>query len=552
MARRSQGLRHVILARKPQRQCAESRIKAVIERHPRQRIEPVRPRLCTVQRHPGQHILSQRPPRLPFVERVGVMGQQERALFRRGLAVQHHRRRKAAQDRGDRPAGKAVKRERLFGFRHLQHRRRHHLVAVGVQKAHGDGQHLGVFHRLAGRRRVVLAEAQREPARAVPRLRHRHARRARLGIPTLELRQVAARGILEHAQPILDGRCIAIMPVEIQGQGPVVIGVPHQPLQHPDHLGALFIDRRGVEIVDLDETVGPHGMGQGPAILAELPRAQRQHILDPLHRVAAHVAGELLVAEHGQPFLQAQLKPVAAGDAVTGPVVEILMRDHRLDPVVVVVGGRRRAGQHKARVEDIQPFVLHRAHVEIVDCDDIEHVEIILPPIHLLVPPHRADQTVHRIGTAILVAGADVDVQRDLAPGHRRESRRKRRKVPRHQREQIRGLRPGIVPLRPARTRRHRVAIRQQHRLSALDAHPEHRHHVGAVGVEGDLAKPLGLALRAVKPARHVKAFECRVPLGRDLHLGLQRERTVWQERRWNRQTGRIRGHRQRNPVQRD
>jgi hypothetical protein len=48
--------------------------------------------------------------------------------------------------------------------------------------------------------------------------------------------------------------------------------------------------------------------------------------------VGAHVAGELLVAEDGQPFLQAELEPVAAGDAVAGPVVEIFVRDDRLDP----------------------------------------------------------------------------------------------------------------------------------------------------------------------------------------------------------------------------
>jgi hypothetical protein len=76
-------------------------------------------------------------------------------------------------------------------------------------------------------------------------------------------------------------------------------------------------------------------MGERPVILAELAGTQGDHIGDPLHRGRAHVGGEFLVAEDGQPFLEAELEPVAAGDAVAGPVVEILMGDDRLDPLVI-------------------------------------------------------------------------------------------------------------------------------------------------------------------------------------------------------------------------
>jgi hypothetical protein len=47
--------------------------------------------------------------------------------------------------------------------------------------------------------------------------------------------------------------------------------------------------------------------------------------------VAAQVAGELLVAKTGEPFLERELEPVAAGDPVAGPVVEVLVRDDALD-----------------------------------------------------------------------------------------------------------------------------------------------------------------------------------------------------------------------------
>jgi hypothetical protein len=45
------------------------------------------------------------------------------------------------------------------------------------------------------------------------------------------------------------------------------------------------------------------------------------------------VARELLVAEHREAFLQRQLEPVAAGHAIAGPVVEVLVPDDAFDRV---------------------------------------------------------------------------------------------------------------------------------------------------------------------------------------------------------------------------
>ena len=119
---------------------------------------------------------------------------------------------------------------------------------------------------------------------------------------------------------------------------------PNQGLEHADNLRALFVDGGGVEIVDLEIAVGPHGVGQGPLILSELAGAQGLDVLDPLHRLTAHVGGEALVAEDRQAFFQAQLEPVAAGDPVACPIVEILMGDHALDPLIVQVSGGRSLG----------------------------------------------------------------------------------------------------------------------------------------------------------------------------------------------------------------
>src|ERR1700730_17786803 len=74
-------------------------------------------------------------------------------------------------------------------------------------------------------------------------------------------------------------------------------------------------------------------------LFRNLRGAQRTHLLSPRHRVRIHVAGVLLFPKDGQPFLERQLKPVAACDPVSGPVVEILVRDGPVDEAKIEVGG---------------------------------------------------------------------------------------------------------------------------------------------------------------------------------------------------------------------
>ena len=142
-------------------------------------------------------------------------------------------------------------------------------------------------------------------------------------------------------------------------------------------------------------------MRQRAGVLGELRRAQRAHVGDALDRARALVGGEFLIAEDGQAFLQAELEPVAAGDAVAGPVVEIFVRDDRLDVGVVGVGRGLGQGEHVLVVEDVEALVLHRAHVEVGHGDDVEHVEVVFAAEGLLVPAHRALQRVHRIARAL-------------------------------------------------------------------------------------------------------------------------------------------------------
>jgi hypothetical protein len=76
---------------------------------------------------------------------------------------------------------------------------------------------------------------------------------------------------------------------------------------------------------------------------------------------------------------------------------------------------RCRAGQHELGVEDVEALVLHRAHVEVADGDDHEHVEVVLAAVALLVPAHRALQAEHGVPHLSIVARLDEDLQRHLA-----------------------------------------------------------------------------------------------------------------------------------------
>ena len=181
---------------------------------------------------------------------------------------------------------------------------------------------------------------------------------------------------------------------------------------HAHDFRALLVDGRGVEIVDLAVAARPHRMRQRPLVLGELVRPQRAHLGDALDRARALVGGEFVVAENRQPFLQAKLEPVAASDSVAGPIVEILVRDDRLDIGEVGVGRGLLVGQHVFVVEDVEALVLHRAHVEVGHGDDVEDVEVVFAAELLLVPAHRALQRVHRVGGARLLAVLDIDAER--------------------------------------------------------------------------------------------------------------------------------------------
>ena len=269
------------------------------------------------------------------------------------------------------------------------------------------------------------------------------------------------------------------MPCKVQVHAFAEAVTPQQGLIHAHHLGTFFINSDRIEIADFHKTVRPHRMGHRPRVFGKLHLAQHAHILDALHRATAgranHIGGKFLVAEHREAFLQRQLEPVAAGHAVTGPVMKVFMADHRLDIGVIGVGGDAGIGQHILGVEDVEALVFHRAHVEVAHRDDHEPVQIQLQPEAFLIPADAVLERSHRMLSLVQIALLHPHLQQHAAPAVELELFFLTHQLACHQRKQIgrfleRVFPLGIVAAFGQVSLFDQVAIGQQHRISFLVA----------------------------------------------------------------------------------
>mmetsp|Transcript_49369 Transcript_49369/g.119717 ORF Transcript_49369/g.119717 Transcript_49369/m.119717 type:complete len:235 (-) Transcript_49369:213-917(-) len=227
--------------------------------------------------------------------------------------------------------------------------------------------------------------------RLIVRVRREDGRRARLLVPEVE-------GVLQgvppqHGVPELvarDGG--AVVPLEVCIESPAESLPAQQRLVHAHHLCALLIHRAGVEVVHLFVEGRPDRVGERPPVLDKLVLAHESDVVDALDAAGVEIRGELLVPEDREALLEREVEPRVEGNPVAGPVVEVLVADDALDRLVRVVGGRLRGGEDEAGVEDVERLVLHGAHVEVVDHDDVELLEVVHAAPPLLVPPERLRQ----------------------------------------------------------------------------------------------------------------------------------------------------------------
>ena len=73
------------------------------------------------------------------------------------------------------------------------------------------------------------------------------------------------------------------MPFEIQIHAGAKAVAAKDRLQHPAYFGALLVDGRRVEIVDLDIGVGAYGEGEGLSVLRALAGCEQVNVCDALN-----------------------------------------------------------------------------------------------------------------------------------------------------------------------------------------------------------------------------------------------------------------------------
>ncbi len=351
-------------------------------------------------------------------------------------------------------------------------------------------------------------------------------RRAGHPVPARELREVRIIRIRHRREVVVGGDRLAVVALEVQVHAATKAFFAEERAVHANDFGALFVHGGGVEIVDLDVAFGAHRMRHRAGVFRELRLAQQAHVPDAFDGRRAHFGGEALLAKDSKALLERKLKPVAQRYAVAGPVVKILVANHRLNGGVVLVGCGCGIGEYILGVEQIEALVLHRAHVEIVHRDDHVAREIVFAPIALFVPAHGPFERGEGMSRALEIMFFDINLERHRATARRLVFALAAGEPAGDQREQIRGLGEGVFPdgimtVVGQFAGFDQVAVGKQNRTSVargLDARGEARKHVRTIQIPGNAPEALGFALGAEIAAGLVQACERRVALGMDAH----------------------------------
>ena len=482
----------------------------------------------------------------PAVEGVGVMRQQmQQFCFIVFIHRKPHRRGELAQQRGNRLAFNLREGEGLLGLGYHQYalqrcgcalvffaQAQGNRLSVGVDQPHAHGNQERLFLGLAGGRWTLLAEGQGVGLGIrVVGAGGGDLGCARLAVPALEYVQMLRQrrsgvGVGHGLGKIVARDGLAIVALEIQVHARAEALSPHQGLDHAHHFRAFFVHGAGVEVADFLVLVGPNRVGHGAAVFAELDAAQVVHDIDAAHRASAGCGGqvftEFLVAKHGEALFETQLEPVAAGDPVACPVVEVFMSDDTFDSVVVFVGRGGGIGQHVFGVEDVQTFVFHGSGIEIAHRHDHEALQVKRQAETALIPGQTVDQRLHGVPGLVQVASAHEYLQQVLLARPAGDGLFTRHQFSGHQGEEVAGLFEWIVPDgKMAAVVQfalfHQVAVGQQHRIQPLVAPQRHAvssHDVRPVEEIGDAAEALGLALREETALAHEQALQLGVLFG--------------------------------------
>ena len=97
--------------------------------------------------------------------------------------------------------------------------------------------------------------------------------------------------------------------------------------------------------------------------------------------------------------------------------MKILVGDNSFHTLECSVSCGRRIGQHAGGIKDVQSLVLHGPHIEVVDGNNHENVQIVFAAIHVLIPTHCILQRLHRMVTLVQILFFNKDPQVYRAAG---------------------------------------------------------------------------------------------------------------------------------------
>ncbi len=126
--------------------------------------------------------------------------------------------------------------------------------------------------------------------------------------------------------------------------------------------------------------------------------------------------------------------------------MKVFVRYHAFDCMIVIVGGSLRISKHQSAVENIEPFIFHRAHIEIVGTKNHETVKIVLTTVTLLVPAHRPLQRIHGVSATRNIFFCRINLKVNAASGTSYKLVVQNIKIPRHQGKEIARFRKWIFP----------------------------------------------------------------------------------------------------------
>ena len=190
-------------------------------------------------------------------------------------------------------------------------------------------------------------------------------------------------------------------------------------------------------------------MRHRPRVFSKLWSTHDAHIAYTMNSPGPQIGGKLLIAKNGQPLFKTKLEPISAGDAVSRPIMKILMTNHPLDIKVISVRCRCRIRQDELGVKYVESLVLHCPHVEEIYRNDHVDIQVIFQTKALLIPGHGLFKTIHRMLGASQISLIDIKFERHLAVATGNKLITQNIKIPSNQRKQVTRLGKWILPTNP-------------------------------------------------------------------------------------------------------